>query len=262
LSRITSIFSSKPGHKTLIAYITAGYPDIEATMQVVPLLADEGCDIIEIGIPFSDPMADGTTIQRASFGALQNGITPGICLDIARQLRNKVSVPLVFMTYYNPVYKYGAEKFCRDCSSAGINGLIIPDLLPEEGSGLEEITALNEIDLIYLLSPASANERILLVSRKSRGFIYLVSIAGVTGARDTLPPELHEFVSRVRKQTTKPLCVGFGISSPEQAKQVAESADGVIIGSRIIKLMETGDNYLSLRHFIREVRTALDQVTE
>ena len=241
MSRIGSVFN-QPGHVALIPYITVGYPSIEATLEVVPLLASSGCDIVELGIPFSDPLADGVTIQKASFSALENGVTPQLCLEVAKQLSQKVDIPLVFMTYFNPVFSYGLEEFCSACAKSGIDGLIIPDLPPEEGSQLESITQRQSLDLIYLLSPTSTDERIRLVTERARGFIYLVSVTGVTGARDNLPPDLDTFVARVRKVTTLPLCIGFGISTPEQARQVARMADGVIVGSRIIQLLEAEAN--------------------
>ncbi len=259
MSRIAAVFKQS-GHTALIPYVTVGYPSLEATLEVVPLLARCGCDIVELGIPFSDPLADGVTIQKASFRALQQGITPQICLEIAGQLSQKVAIPLVFMTYFNPVFSYGLEEFGRACAKAGIDGLIIPDLPPEEGSELEAITRKQELDLIYLLAPTSTEERIRLVAERSRGFIYLVSLTGVTGARDTLPANLEAFVNKVRQVTTQPLCVGFGISTPEQAKRVARIADGVIVGSRLIQLMETeGDFIPRVTTFIKGLRQALDE---
>ncbi len=258
MSRIASAFN-QPAHKALIAYITVGYPSVEATLQVVPLLARYGCDIVELGIPFSDPLADGVTIQKSSFSALQSGITPKICLEIAGRLRREVAIPLVFMTYFNPVLSYGLEEFCAVCAKSGIDGLIVPDLTPEEGANLETISQRQGLDLIYLLAPTSTDERIKLVAERSRGFIYLVSVTGVTGSRNRLPTDLEAFVNRVRQVTTKPLCVGFGISTPEQARQVARVADGIIVGSRLIQLMETEDNFLStVGNFVRELRDAID----
>ncbi len=258
MSRLASIFD-RPARTALIAYVTVGYPSLEATLKVVPLLASSGCDIVELGIPFSDPLADGATIQKASFRALQNGVTPKLCLEVARELSQKVDIALVFMTYFNPVFSYGLEEFCRACASSGIDGLIIPDLPPEEGSELEAITQKQDIDLIYLLAPTTTEERIRLLAERSRGFIYLVSVTGVTGVRDNLPPGLEAFVARVRKAVTQPLCVGFGISTPEQARRVAQIADGVIVGSRIIQLMETDDFTSPLGNFIKELRLALDE---
>ncbi|MDZ4230853.1 MAG: tryptophan synthase subunit alpha [Dehalococcoidales bacterium] len=258
MSRIAAVFN-RPGHKALIPYVTVGYPSIEATLEVVPLLARLGCDIVEMGIPFSDPLADGVTIQNSSFAALQNGITPEICLDVASRLRKKVDIPLVFMSYYNPVFSYGLEKFVSACVASGVDGLIIPDLPPGEGSEMETVTQRLGIDLIYLLAPTSTEERIRLVAEKSRGFIYLVSVTGVTGAREALAADLEAFIARVRKITTLPLCVGFGISTPEQARQVARAADGVIVGSRLIQLMETDTDFTSpVSDFVTGLRDALN----
>ena len=259
MSRIASVFRP-PDKKALIAYITLGYPSIEATLRAVPLLVRAGCDIVELGIPFSDPLADGATIQKASFHALQNGVTPELCLKTARQLRQRVAIPLLFMTYFNPVSSYGLDRFCHDCAEAGIDGLIIPDLPPEEGAELETLTQQHGIDLVYLLAPTSTESRIRLVADRSRGFIYLVSVTGVTGARNQLPADLGEFVRRVKQIARLPVCVGFGISTPEQAEQVATSADGVIVGSRLLQLMEAGEGAMSpLEDFVRDLRKALDK---
>ncbi|HEY86661.1 MAG TPA: tryptophan synthase subunit alpha [Dehalococcoidia bacterium] len=260
MSHITSVFSQ--GHKALIAYITVGYPSIEDTLKVVPFLASSGCDIVELGIPFSDPLADGATIQKASFYALENGVTPQLCLNTAKELSQKIEIPLVFMTYFNPVFSYGLQEFCGACASSGVSGLIIPDLPPEEGSELETITQRQGLDLIYLLAPTSTKERIELIAQKSRGFIYLVSVTGVTGARDRLPTDLEVFVNRVKQIAKQPLCVGFGISTSEQARRVVRIADGVIVGSRIIQLIETDDNFMStIGNFIKELRQALDETS-
>ncbi|MFC2007519.1 tryptophan synthase subunit alpha [Chloroflexota bacterium] len=257
MSDISQVFKSK-GHKALIAYVTVGYPTVEATLKVVPLLAESGCDMVELGIPFSDPLADGATIQKASFNALNNGVTPVLCLEIARQLSQEVKIPLVFMTYYNPVLNYGLEKFCSACKDSGVSGLIIPDLLPEGNSGLDMIARGQDIDLIYLLAPTSTEERIGIVAQQTRGFIYLVSVAGITGVRDQLPVDLTTFVAAVRRKASQPLCVGFGISTPEQAKQVARIADGVIVGSRIIQLMEADESLSAVADFTRDLRRAID----
>ena len=218
--------------------------------------------MVELGIPFSDPLADGATIQKASFYALRNGVTPNLCLEIANQLSHEVNIPLVFMTYFNPVFRYGVEEFCSACASSGVSGLIIPDLPPEEGSELEASTQKQGLDLIYLLAPTSTETRIRLVTQRSQGFIYLVSVTGVTGARDRFPADLEAFVGRVRKVATQPLCIGFGISTPEQASRVARIADGVIVGSRIVQYMETDDSLLSVGNFIKGLRHVLDELPE
>jgi len=259
LSGIASVFS-QPSHKALIAYVTVGYPSISATMKVVPLLASSGCDIVELGIPFSDPLADGATIQKASFSAIENGVTPQLCLEVAEQLSQKVSIPLVFMTYFNPILSYGQDKFLKACASSGISGLIIPDLPPEEGLEMETIIQKQNLDLIYLLAPTSTQERIRLVAERSRGFIYLVSVTGVTGARQELPADLEAFLTRVRMVAHQSLCVGFGVSTIDQARRVAQTADGVIVGSRLIQLMEDEDNFVStVSSFIKELRQVLDE---
>ena len=257
MSIITSVF--KPNHKVLSAYITVGYPDIEATQNTALALSKNGCDIIELGIPFSDPLADGATIQKASYQSLQQGTTPQVCLEVAGKLRQQMDTPLVFMTYYNPVFNFGLEAFCRSCNEVGINGLIIPDLPPEEGMELDEITRKRELDLIYLLAPNSTEERIAKVAERSRGFIYLVSLTGVTGARQSLPLELESFIKRVRQKAKQPLCVGFGVSSAEQAERIARIADGVIVGSRLIQLIEEDATLSTLTEFTLSLRAALDK---
>ena len=257
MSQISAVF--KPGHKALIAYITLGYPTLETSYQAAVTLAGSGCDIIELGIPFSDPLADGTTIQKASYQALKQGITVPACLDTARRLSQQITTPLVFMGYFNPILSFGIEAFSQAAAKAGVSGLIIPDLPPEEGTELELTTQRLNLDLIYLIAPTSTEDRISLVSARSRGFIYLVSLTGVTGARQTLPPELDDFVSRVRAKARQPLCVGFGISSPEQAKRVAQVADGVIVGSRLIQLIDEDTTFATLQSFIQCLRRALDQ---
>jgi tryptophan synthase alpha chain len=256
MSSLKEVF--RPDHKAFIAYITAGYPDIETTVKAASVLAESGCDILELGIPFSDPMADGAVIQKASHEALVGGMTPQKCLETAKAISEITDIPLVFMTYYNPVLHYGLEDFCHSCIHAGVSGLIVPDLPPEEGQDLEAITGKNNIDLIYLLAPTSTDERITMVAERSRGFIYLVSLTGVTGTRQALSPQLGSFVKRVRKATTKPLCVGFGISTPEQAVQAAQEADGVIIGSKLIQLIEEDKSLKSLKSFTAGIRRALD----
>ena len=261
MSEIENIFADK-GKKALIPYLTVGYPNVETTLDMARLIASSGGDLVELGIPFSDPMADGTTIQRASYHALRQGVTPQQCLEVARTLRKEIQIPLVFMTYYNPVHRYGLDVFCADCAQAGINGLIIPDLPPEEGAEIEKLSEIYGLDLIYLLAPTSTDERIDMVVTRSRGFIYLVSLTGVTGARDSLPPELENFVQRVRQRAQQPLCVGFGISSPDEARRVAKVADGVIVGSRIIQLLDENEPASKVRTFIESMKAALTEHAE
>lgn len=254
MTRIASAFRHR---KALIPYVTVGYPRPETALELVPRLEEWGADMVELGIPFSDPLADGATIQEASFQALERGTTPARCLEVAARLREKVSLPLVFMTYYNPVLSYGLDNFCQDSARAGVDGLIVPDLPPEEGAGLEAAGQRHGVDLVYLLAPNSSPQRIEVVARRSRGFIYLVSLTGVTGARQSLPPDLEQFVARVREKAALPLAVGFGISSPEQAARAAAVADGVIVGSRLIQLIREDHTYAAAGEFIRSLRRSL-----
>ncbi len=258
MSRIASVF--RPGHKAFIAYLTVGYPTLETTYEAASVLADNGCDIIELGIPFSDPLADGATIQKASYQALQQGVTPQTCLEAAHQLRQRIATPLVFMSYYNPILNFGLEAFCQASVEAGIDGIIVPDLPPEEGGEPETSASKHKLDLIYLLTPTSTKERISLVAERCQGFIYLVSLTGVTGARQTLPLELEDFVERVRQKARQPLCVGFGVSNPEQAKRAARAADGIIVGSRLIQLIEQDSTLSSLKSFAFSLREALNSI--
>ena len=260
MSRISRAL--RQSRKALVAYVTAGYPSIDATLEVVPLLAEAGCDIVELGIPFSDPLADGATIQNASFQALHNGTTPADCLEVARMIRARSKVPLIFMSYFNPVFSQGLEQFVTACAATGADGLIVPDLPPEEGTEIESLARAHGIDLIYLLAPTSTPQRIGLVAQHSSGFIYVVSVAGVTGTREVLPEGVNEFVGRVRTMTTLPLCVGFGISTAEQAKEVARCSDGVIVGSRLVQLMEGVNRNRDVSRFVGQLRQALDSLQD
>ena len=217
-----------------------------------------GADIIELGVPFSDPIADGPIIQRASYRALKGGVSLRKILGLVKDLRRETSVPIVLMTYYNPVFKYGLSEFVKDAVGAAVDGIIVPDLPPEEGRGIIEEGMKAGLDTIFLIAPTSTRERIKMISALSRGFIYYVSLTGVTGARESLPTEVEESVKRIKKATDKPIAVGFGISTAEQAKRIASFADGVIIGSAIVGLIErnTGNPDLVriVSDFVREVK--------
>ena len=242
--RIETTFNllKSEGRTGLVGFVTTGYPSIEATLEIVPALVAGGADIVELSIPFSDPLADGPTIQRSSFAALQNGVTPAGCLEVLRKLRAKgVEVPLVFMTYYNPVLAYGIEKFCRDSAQAGADGFIVVDLPPEESADLHRECAKHNLRLVYLLAPTSSEERIARVAELGSGFIYCVSVTGTTGARDELPKGVSEFVERVRTSTDLPIAVGFGISQHEHFQSVGRIADAAVIGSAIIDVIDGGD---------------------
>lgn len=244
MSRIAATFGDLKarGETGLVAYLTVGYPNVDATLRLVPALIAGGADIIELGIPFSDPLADGATIQRASHQALLGGVTPSLCLDVASRLRKGgVEAPLVFMTYYNPVLAYGIEPFAADAARAGADGLIVVDLPPEESGPLREACLARGLSLIYLLAPTSGDERIRLVAGLASGFVYCVSLAGTTGAREELPPGLPAFVQRVRRQTPLPIAVGFGISKPKHFRAVGRIADAAVIGSAIIDEIDRCD---------------------
>jgi tryptophan synthase alpha subunit len=223
----------------LVAYLTAGFPDADATPGLVRALVAGGADAIELGLPFSDPLADGVSIQRASFQALQRGMTATRFLALVKQIRDEgVVIPLIVMTYYNPILAYGRDGFIRDAVAAGIDGLIPVDVPPEEAGELAAHCRAAGLDLIPLLAPTSTDERIVRAVGLASGFVYCVSVAGTTGARDSLPPELGAFLQRVRRQTELPLAVGFGISRREHVEALRGQADAVAVGSAIIDAIE------------------------
>ena len=222
--------------KAFIAFITCGDPDLETTAKAVRAAAENGADLIELGIPFSDPVAEGPVIQDASNRALQGGVTTDKIFDFVRELRRDVSVPLAFMTYVNVVFSYGAEKFISTCADVGIDALILPDLPFEEKEEFLPLCRKYGVDLISLVAPMSA-DRIATIAKDSDGFIYVVSSLGVTGVRSEITTDLASIVKIVRENASVPCAIGFGISTPEQAKKYAAIADGVIVGSAIVKLL-------------------------
>jgi len=260
MSRIKRTFEKlkKDNKKALIPYITGGYPSLDACQRIIQVLADSGADIIEIGIPYSDPLADGPTIQRASEIALSRGVNTKDIFEMVGNLRKKLSIPIVLMTYYNTIYRYGEENFAKEASCVGVDGVIIPDLPPEEGSLWRKLAKENSLDTIFLVSPTSNNDRIRKIISASSGFIYCVSLTGVTGARSGLSSDLSDFISRVRFLTNKPLAVGFGISSADLAKRVSETADGIIIGSALIDLIDDFNiKYDKIAEFIKNIKEAI-----
>ena len=227
------------GRVALIAYLTAGYPEPDATPGLVRALVEGGADAVELGIPFSDPLADGVTIQRSSFQALQHGVTAARVLQMVKDLRGGgVVIPLIVMTYYNPILAYGLDGFAKDAAAAGVDGLIPVDVPPEEADELVARCQEHGLDFIPLLAPTSTDERIALAVEQASGFLYCVSVAGVTGAREALPRELGAFLERVRRQTELPLAVGFGISRWEHVEALRGKADAAIVGSAIIEVIE------------------------
>ena len=221
----------------LMPFFTAGYPTTKIFTELIKEADRRGASVIEIGIPFSDPIADGPTIQYSSFKALQQKINLEKIFRILKGLTKEISTPLVIMSYYNPILQFGIKKFCAEAKKSGVSGLIIPDLPPGEDRLLETEAKSHGLDLIYLLAPNATPARIKLVTKHSQGFVYLVSVTGVTGSRKNLPKELISFIKRVKKQTKKPLCVGFGISSVKHVKVLRKVADGVIIGSAIVDVI-------------------------
>ncbi len=227
------------GGVALVPYFAAGYPDLDSTAELVRAAVDGGAAAIELGIPFSDPMADGVRIQRATFRALQNGVTPRSVLESARKLRDEgVVIPLIIMTYYNPILAYGQDAFVRDAVAAGIDGIIPVDVPPDEAEELAARCRTDGLDFIPLLAPTSTDERIALAAKEASGFVYCVSVAGVTGAREALPEELGAFLQRVRRQTKLPLGVGFGISRPEHIEGLRGKAEAAIVGSALVDVIE------------------------
>ncbi|MCL2116086.1 MAG: tryptophan synthase subunit alpha [Methanobrevibacter sp.] len=239
MSKITEAFSNG---KAFIAFLTAGDPSKEKTIEFILAMEEAGADIIEIGIPFSDPIAEGPVIQNANTRALSHGIHTDDIFDLVRDVRSKSNVPLAFLTYINPVFYYGYEKFFKKCKEVGVNGIIIPDLPYEEKEEVVAIAAKYDVDLISLIAPTS-DDRIKMIAKTSKGFIYLVSSMGVTGIRSEIKTDLEDIIGEIRKVTNVPVAVGFGINTPEQSKNIAKVADGVIVGSAIVKIIEKyGDN--------------------
>jgi tryptophan synthase alpha chain len=261
MSRIASTFRrlGKTNEAALIPYVTVGYPSLDLTRHILPIIARQGADLIELGIPFSDPLADGATVQRASHAALEAGVTVADCMSVAAEARRSNEVPLLFMSYYNPIHRYGLDRFAQDAAASGVDGLIIPDLPPEEASAIKAACDAVGIDLIFLVAPTSTDERISRVVEMASGFIYCVSLVGVTGARSELGASVGELIERVRKYTDLPLVVGFGISKPEQVEQVASIADGAVVGSALVNLIESfpeDEAILEVSEYIRLLKAA------
>lgn len=240
-----------------LPYFPIGYPDYETSIKAILAMAEVGVDGFEIGMPFSDPIADGPTIQAATQIALDNGTTVRKCLEAVKRLReNGVHQPMLMMGYLNPMMAYGVEKFIQDAKTAGASGLIVPDLPPEEADEFAQLCDKEGLALVAFLAPTSNAERIALVGKRATGFIYVVTLTGVTGARAELPPDLAAFIQRVREQIDNPLVMGFGISNPEQARMMNELADGFIVGSALVKAGKDGVE--AVRELAASLRKALD----
>lgn len=233
MSRISDAF--KKG-KAFIPFITGGDPDVETTYELIKAMAANGADIIEIGIPFSDPIAEGPVIQEADLRALSSGTTTDALFDMVVRLRKEIDIPLIFMTYANPIYVYGKERFMKRCADVGIDGVIVPDIPFEEKAELSGVCKDNGIDLISMIAPTS-DDRIETIAKEAEGFIYCVSSLGVTGVRSEIKTDVGAMVAHVKTVTDTPVAVGFGISKPEQAKKMAALSDGAIVGSAIVKIV-------------------------
>ncbi len=251
------------GKKGLITFITAGDPNMRDTVEIALGMAEAGADIIELGIPFSDPLADGPVIQQASQRALGSGTTMARIFEGVKEIRKTCSKPLVLMGYYNPIYKYGIRRFAADAFQAGINGLIVPDLPHEESGPLQDAARETGIDLIPLVAPTTTGLRMEKIAADARGFVYCVSVTGVTGARQEINEDLETFTGMVRRHTDLPLAVGFGIAGPEQAARTALHCDAVVVGSAIVSIIaESGKASASgpeVEKLVRLIRSALDQ---
>ncbi|MEA3508147.1 MAG: tryptophan synthase subunit alpha [Synergistota bacterium] len=224
--------------RALVPFVTAGDPDLETTRSLVLALEEAGADIIELGVPFSDPQADGPVIQAAGQRALEAGTTLAKVLDLARELKNSVSTPLVLMGYYNPILNYGEDRFARDAAEAGVSGVIVPDLPFDEGENFYDILGMEGVDGILMAAPNSTEERLMEMGQRARGFVYCVSLMGITGQESGPCDRMGEYIDRVRKHVSIPLVLGFGIDNPARAARVAPLVDGVVVGSAIVRLVE------------------------
>jgi len=264
--RIEKVLRSlkEEGKKSLIIYITAGDPDLKVTEELVYSIAEAGADVVELGIPFSDPLADGPTIQQASQRALNGKVTIPKILSTIEKIRKKSSVPIALMTYYNPIFYYGLDRFVADSRAVGVDGLIVPDLPLEESKELRDITERFRIELISFIAPTSTPERIDAIAKVAQGFIYCVSVTGVTGTRENLSLDVAEMIRKIRPYTDIPLAIGFGISNTKQAKEMIKYTDAIIVGSAVVKLIENYQNDLSVllgqvRSFVKSLKEAITE---
>ena len=249
--------------KALVTFITAGDPDLSFTERIAIEIANAGADIIELGVPFSDPMADGPTIQLSSERALASGTDLAAILATVKKIRRGCDVPILLMGYYNPVFVFGLERFCSEAAAAGVDGVLLVDLPPEEAGEFIRFARNASIDVIPLLTPTSNDSRMAKIKKTGSGFIYYVSVAGVTGARSTVAGDIKGMVEKIRKTTSLPVAVGFGISTPEQAFEVSKLADGVVVGSALVKLFEQfkGDELVQkVVEAVRNLKAGIKQI--
>lgn len=255
---MSEIYKAFADGKAFIPFITCGYPDADTTIKSVRAMAENGADLIELGIPFSDPTAEGPVIQEADLVALNGGMTTDKVFDMVTELRKDIDIPLIFMTYANVVYSYGADRFMQRCRETGIDGIILPDLPFEEKGEFLDAARANGIDLISMIAPTSS-DRIAMIAREAEGFIYVVSSLGVTGVRSEINTDISSMVKIIRENTDVPCAVGFGISRPEQAKAMAAVSDGAIVGSAVIKLLGKygKDAAPYIGEYVKEMKTAV-----
>ncbi len=242
MNRIRRLVSASDRPKLLVPFFTAGYPDLNTSLELVRAAVDNGASIVELGMPFSDPMADGPSIQYSSYEALKRGISLKKILGGVEALRRKVDVPLVLMGYYNPVFAYGTDRFLRDCASAGVDGLIIPDLGVEEASDYRKGVLANELSALFLVAPTSSPERVKLIDKSSTDLVYAVTVTGVTGTGKVFGADTDTYLKYLKKVLFKPFVAGFGVSSPESAARMCCHADGVVIGSALVELTRKAPN--------------------
>ncbi|WP_029911619.1 tryptophan synthase subunit alpha [Pelobacter seleniigenes] len=261
MSRIDDVFKKlqERGDKALIPFITAGDPDLPTTAELIKVLADAGADLIELGVPFSDPMADGPTIQAASERALAGGTTLVKILELVAAVRRETSIPLVLMGYYNPVFRYGAERFAQDAARAGVDALLLVDLPPEEVGEISAAVQAAGLALITLLAPTTPRERMRQLAAAAQGYIYYVSMTGVTGAQKISPADIRAAVEELKTMTAVPVGVGFGITTAEDAASVGEFADGVVVGSALVRIIETYAQSTELLPRVAEFTSNLKQ---
>ena len=257
MSKIANAFKNGTA---FIGFLTAGDPTIDKTVEFILAMEEAGCDLVELGIPFSDPMAEGVVIQEANIRALKHNTTTDDVFDIVARVREKSDIPLVFLTYINPVFFYGYEKFFKRCSELGVDGIISPDLPFEEKGEIADIARKNDVDVISLIAPTS-KQRIQMIAGDASGFIYVVSSLGVTGMRSEIKTDLNAILSDIREVTDLPLAVGFGINTPEQAKEIGHIADGVIVGSAIVKIIEKygEDATEALKEYVSSMKNASNE---
>lgn len=259
MSRIAPLFERlRASRAALMLFIVAGDPDLASTAHAVEALVRAGADLIELGVPFSDPIADGPINQRAYQRALAAGVSLRDVLGLVRDLRARFGLPIVLLSYFNPLLQFGLDRFCAEAVASGVDGVVVPDLPPDEAGDLARHARAAGLDLIFLLSPTSTDARIRLAGAQSSGFIYCVSLTGVTGVRDRLSGEVEGLVKRIRQHTGLPVCVGFGVSTADQVRQVAAVADGVIVGSAIVALLEQDGGLARLEEFVSGLRATLD----